>query len=929
MAENDPCDGQLDDGASNPGAVASRRGEDLAPTPSKPNPDASERVTPMMAQYMEIKLANPDCLLFYRMGDFYELFFEDAELASRSLGIVLTKRGKHLGNDIPMCGVPIERSDDYLQRLIALGFRVAVCEQTEDPAEARKRGPKSVVRRAVVRLVTPGTLTEERLLEPGRANLFIALTRQREKDGSWLFGAAAVDISTGAFDVFEVDPAGLPTLLARLEPREIVAAEAVLADEGLTRLLQETGAALAPVGRSPGDGEIAECRLRDYFGVSAIDGFGPLTRAEINAAGMAIAYIEKTQFAARPRLSRPTRAENRATMEIDAATRANLELSRTLSGHRNGSLLAAIDRTVTPAGARLLGDWLAAPLRDSKKIAARQEAVAFLADDILLRKDLRQTLKASPDIMRALGRLALDRGGPRDLAALRDGLFAAQACGRLVLAKNPPRLLSEAAKFLVGMDLSLPQALGVALADELPLDRRDGGFIRAQFDARLDEARALRDESRRYVAAQQGHYSELAETRQLKIKHNNFLGYFIEVPQAQGERLLRPPFNETFIHRQTMAGAMRFSTTELSDLESRIARAADEALAIEKSLFEGLASQAQSRSAEIETASAALAALDVLAGLADLAIDADWVRPDIDDSLAFEIVGGRHPVVELAMRARGEPFVPNDCDLTGVAGRRAKDSGGRIAVVTGPNMAGKSTFLRQNALIAILAQIGSFVPAKSAQIGVVDRLFSRVGASDDLARGRSTFMVEMVETAAILNQATEKSLVILDEIGRGTATYDGLSIAWAVMEHLHEVNRSRALFATHFHELTHLGQKLSRLVNLCMRVTDWNGSVVFLHEVARGAADRSYGVQVARLAGLPTSVVDRARHILAELEQADRRTPVERLVADLPLFSAPTAPPAQPKDALRETLSQFDPDEMTPRDALEALYTLKKAASAA
>jgi DNA mismatch repair protein MutS len=897
------------------------------PAQVKSRQDAIDRVTPMMAQYMEIKIANPDCLLFYRMGDFYEMFFEDAEVASRALGIVLTKRGKHLGEDIPMCGVPIERSDDYLQRLIALGHRVAVCEQIEDPAEARKRGPKSVVSRGVVRLVTPGTLTEERLLDPGRANLFVALARQRLSETNWLFGIAAVDISTGVFQVHETDFSGLAALLARLEPREIVAGEALLTDEGLARILRETGASLSPLGRASTEGATSERRLLEFYGVATLDGFGPLSRAEVNAASAAIAYVERTQFSSRPRLSRPSRAQDSATLEIDATTRASLELARTLSGQRNGSLLSVLDRTTTPAGARTLADWLAAPLRDCAKIAARQEAVGFFANDPLIRMEVRQGLKGVPDMMRALGRLALERGGPRDLAALRDGLLAARECGIKLEAATPPYLLAKAAAFLAGVELALPQEFGVALADDLPLDRRSGQFIRPAYDAGLDEIRNLRDESRRIVAALQTRYCDLAETRQLKIKHNNFLGYFIEVSQAHGERLLR---HETFIHRQTMADAMRFSTSELAELEGKIATAADEALALERNLFDRLASLALARSAEIEAAALALAAVDVLSALAEIAVNGDWVRPKVDDSLAFEIVGGRHPVVEAALKSRGEAFVPNDCDLTGITGKGAAGSGGRVAVVTGPNMAGKSTFLRQNALITVLAQMGSFVPAKQAHIGVVDRLFSRVGASDDLARGRSTFMVEMVETAAILNQASEKSLVILDEIGRGTATYDGLSIAWAVMEHLHEANRARALFATHFHELTHLGQRLPRLVNLCMRVTDWNGDVVFLHEVARGAADRSYGVQVARLAGLPTKVVERARHILAELEQADRRAPVERLVADLPLFALPELPaPAPPRfDGLRMALDALNPDEMTPRAALEALYALKTTACA-
>ncbi|MCW2315842.1 DNA mismatch repair protein MutS [Rhodoblastus acidophilus] len=904
---------------------ANPTGEDLDGGKAK---GADSRVTPMMAQYLDIKRGHPDCLLFYRMGDFYELFFEDARKASETLGIVLTKRGKHLGEDIPMCGVPIERSDDYLHKLIACGHRVAVCEQTEDPAEARKRGGKSVVQRAVVRLVTPGTLTEERLLEPGRANLLVALVRQRDKADAALFGLAAVDISTGAFDVYVTETGALGALLARLEPREIVAAETLLADSVLRARLEEGGAAITPLNEKAFFGRAAEKKLLDYYGLGTLDGLGPLSHLEIDAAGLCLAYIERTQFASKPRLNRPSRVETRAAMEIDAATRVNLELARSQSGQRQGTLLWALDRTVSSAGARTLAEWLAAPLRDIEKIALRQDALAFFLDDPLLRADLRRDLRAAPDMTRALGRLALDRGGPRDLAALRDGLFAAKQCGVALAQKDPPFLLAKAAEFLAEIDTALPQRLAVALGEDLPLDRRAGNFVAAGYDQPLDDARALRDESRRVIASMQGMYCEKAETRALKIKHNNFLGYFIEVNQAQGEKLLKPPFNAEFIHRQTMADAMRFSTAELSQLESRITNAADEALAIEARIFSELVATALGQSAELEATAAALAALDVLTALAETAADAGWIRPRVDNSLAFQIEAGRHPVVEAALKARGEPFVPNDCDLGGALGGKNKDSGGKLAVITGPNMAGKSTFLRQNALIAILAQIGSFVPAKSAHIGVVDRLFSRVGASDDLARGRSTFMVEMVETAAILNQATEKSLVILDEIGRGTATYDGLSIAWAVMEHLHETNRSRALFATHFHELTHLRQKLPRLVNLCMRVSDWRGEVVFLHEVAQGAADRSYGVQVASLAGLPVAVVERARQILGELELNDLRTPVERLVADLPLFAPapPPPPPLKRGDALREALAALDPDDMTPRQALEALFALKRAA---
>jgi DNA mismatch repair protein MutS len=887
---------------------------------------APAKPSPMMAQYLEIKAANPDCLLFYRMGDFYELFFEDAEIASRALGIVLTKRGKHEGADIPMCGVPIDRADDYLQRLIALQHRVAVCEQLEDPAEAKKRGSKSVVRRDVVRLVTPGTITEERLLEPGRAHLLVAVARIRASDDEARFGLAAVDLSTGAFSVSETGLPGLAAALARLEPREIVAADALRADAAVERVLSEAGAPLAPIGRDSGEGTSAERRLCDFFGVSTIDGFGGLSRAEIAAAAAVIFYIECTQLGARPSLARPRREARGACLEIDAATRANLELTRTLSGQREGSLLQAIDRTVTPAGARLLAERLAGPLTDVAAIDRRLDAVAFLIDDSRLRDDLRKQLRGAPDFSRSLSRLALGRGGPRDLAAIRDGVAAAGEIGALIAAAvGAPPELADLAPALSAPPAALFRALSAALAQDLPLDRRDGGFIAATYDAALDETRALRDESRRLVAALQAGYCDLAETKQLKIKHNNFLGFYLEVSQAQGEKLLKPPYNATFIHRQTMAGAMRFSTTELAEFESKIASAADRALALEIGHFDALLAQALAATDAIKAAAEALAALDVSAGLAEIADALNWTRPTVDSSLAFAVEAARHPVVEAALKSRGEAFTANDCDLSG-------QKAGAIAVVTGPNMAGKSTYLRQNALIVALAQMGSFVPAKKAHVGVVDRLFSRVGASDDLARGRSTFMVEMVETAAILNQATERSLVILDEIGRGTATFDGLSIAWAAMEHLHDANKSRALFATHFHELTQLGQRLSRLKNLTMRVADWNGEVVFLHEVISGAADRSYGIQVAKLAGLPSSVVERAKKILEELEASDRRAPVERLIADLPLFSARPVAPPQPispepkKDALREKLSGVDPDDLSPRDALQVLYELRRLA---
>lgn len=894
-----------------PGAFA------VAPASTEAKP------SPMMAQYLAIKAAHPDALLFYRMGDFYELFFADAEQAAKALGIVLTRRGKHEGADIPMCGVPVERHEDYLHRLIRAGFRVAICEQTEDPALARKRGGKSVVQRAVVRLVTPGTLSEERLLEPAKANWLLALARGKSLDGAAAYGLAAVDISTGAFEVCDVGLANLPGEIGRIDPTEIVVPDAVADSPELRGLLPGLRVPLTRIGREPGS---AEQRVKDYFGLATLEGLGTLSLAELSAAGLALFYIERTQCGGRPKLDVPLSTRASPAMEIDAASRANLELVRTLSGAREGSLLATLDRCETPAGARLLAAWLASPLTDRAAIEARLASVAFLVERHDLRADLRRDLKRAPDLSRALARLAIERGGPRDLAAIADGLLAASAlAAALRRAGDAPAMPAEIAERLAAPDPALSGRLKAVLADDLPLQRRDGGFVRPGVDADLDAALKLRDDSRQVIAGLQQNYCGLADSKRLKVKHNNMLGYFVEVPQALGESFMAPPLNATFIHRQTMVDAMRFSTVELSDLETRIASAGETALAREQAIFDELSAAVLVVSAELDATAAALARLDVLAGLAEVATTRDWVRPTVEEGGAFAIEAGRHPVVEAALAATGEPFIANDCDLS------ADVSGGRIAVVTGPNMGGKSTFLRQNALIAILAQMGSFVPAKQAWIGIVDRLFSRVGAADDLARGRSTFMVEMVETAAILNRATPKSLVILDEIGRGTATFDGLSIAWAVMEHLHEKNRSRAIFATHFHELTQLSRRLHRLINLTTRVADWKGDVVFLHEVVPGAADRSYGIQVAKLAGLPASVVRRARTLLAELEAGDRTAPFTRLLSDLPLFAgtdpAAPAPPDDEPDPLLEALAAVEPDQLSPREALEVLYKLKALAA--
>ncbi|HVV65859.1 MAG TPA: DNA mismatch repair protein MutS [Rhizomicrobium sp.] len=879
---------------------------------------ADAEATPLMAQYLAIKAAHADYLVFYRMGDFYELFFKDAAKAAEALDIALTKRGKHLGEDIPMCGVPVHAADAYLEKLIRKGFRVAVCEQVEDPAEARRRGSKAVVRREVIRLVTPGTLTEDSLLEPRAANILASLGR-----AGGALALASVEVSVGAFSVMSVESSELAAELARIAPSELLAPDALMADETVGPVLKALGPALTPLPSMKFDSGAGERALKRHFAVASLEGFGAFDRAELSAAGALIGYLDLTQKGKLPVLSPPSRVAPSAFMSIDAATRRNLELTQTLSGERKGSLLAVVDRTVTAAGARELQERLAAPLTDPAPIARRHDAVGFFVADGELRRKIRDILKSAPDIARALARLSVGRGGPRDLAALRDGIRSARALrdtlrfdGRMQPAPGEAEDALEAvAKSLLALS-GLADKLEFLLAPEPGYFARDGDFIVGGANAALDEARRLRDESRRVIAGLEARYREISGAP-LRIKHNGVLGYFIETTPQHADKLMASDGAALFRHRQTMAGAVRFSTDELASLASRIAEAGERALALELALFEEMAAEAQARAAQLSDLAKALAVLDAASALGELAAATRLTRPRLDESLAFRIGRGRHIVVEAALEQNGAvPFTPNDCDLS-------PDGPGRLWLVTGPNMAGKSTFLRQNALIAILAQAGSFVPAEEAHIGVVDRLFSRVGAGDDLAAGRSTFMVEMVETAAILNQATERSLVILDEIGRGTATFDGLAIAWATVEHLHEKNRNRALFATHYHEMTALAERLSSLACVTMRVREWNDSIVFLHEVAPGTADRSYGIHVAKLAGLPPAVVARAREVLAALEEGrEGHEPLAR-IDDLPLFAAQPAKPQAGSSAVEEALRALNPDSLSPREALELLYGLK------
>ena len=890
--------------------------EPKTPKSANQHPEKMSKLTPMMAQYLSVKADYPDILLFYRMGDFYEMFFGDAEIAAAALNIALTKRGVQDGTPIPMCGVPVHAMDAYLSRLIRQGYRVAICEQSENPETFKKRGGKGPLPRAVVRVITAGTLNEDGLLVPQQNNYLAAVGRS-----SGALAVAWADMSTGDFYVQMVADTDLDGVLARLGAVEIIMPEDL---RGAVEDIDINDRAVF-LGVSHFDSAKASSALHELFQVKTLEGFGQFDRACLSAAGGLLAYLKQTQIGQMPRLAPLRLIAQSQILQIDPATRRSLELTQTLAGERKGSLLHAIDRTCSAAGARLLATRIAAPLANRAEIDARLDLAQWFLDKPQLRSASRELLSAVPDIERCLSRLSVGRGGPRDLQHMANGLSHARNLANQVeraasetgasLTPPPQNLLQNCTEAAAPAEIA--DTIGPALAEELPLLARDGNFIRAGYEPRLDELRALRDDSRRLIAGLQSRYAEETDVSSLKIKHNNVLGYHIEVRSLHGDKLMS---NEAFIHRQTTAQAVRFTTTELAELEKGLSSAADKALAVEQELFAALVDMVLARDVQIAAAAQALAALDVGAATAELADYARYVRPKITEDRDFRITDGRHPVVEFAQQGTDQ-FIANDCQL---------DPDANLWILTGPNMAGKSTFLRQNAHIVILAQAGLYVPATDAVIGLVDRVFSRVGASDDLARGRSTFMVEMVETAAILNQATDRSLVILDEIGRGTATYDGLAIAYATLEYLHEASQCRTLFATHYHELTQLQGEMDRLRAYTMQVREWQDEIVFLHQVRSGTADRSYGVHVARLAGLPDVVIARAGQLLDQLEAGKGdATAIEiaDLADNLPLFSqqAPPAPAlaTHQKSALIEAVKDVNPDQLSPRDALEMLYHLK------
>lgn len=868
----------------------------------------SEKPTPMMEQYLALKQEAQGSLLFYRMGDFFELFFEDARAAAGILDIALTTRGEHGGQPVPMCGVPVHAAESYLARLIRAGQRVAIAEQVETPDEAKARAKregrpasKALVKRDIVRLVTAGTLTEEALLNPRAANRIAALAEVRGD-----IGIASCDISTGEMVLEQCAPEMLGAHLARIGASEVVVPEGW--DHGPEDAVDHPRAAFSS--------DNGTARLKSVHSVATLDGFGSFTRPMLAASGGLIDYLDHVGRGSLPLLLPPTARTGSAGMAMDEATRASLEILQTQQGGRNGSLIATVDRCATGAGSRLLAEDLSAPLTDRAQIEDRLAMVQFWRDRPIERAELRDALRSLPDIGRALGRVMAGRGSPRDLGQVRDGLAEASRIKERICAQSDRPAPLDALVPTLGGHGALVDHFSRALVSSPPTERASGGFIAEGYDAALDELRAISGNARRAIAAMEARYREETGIASLKIKHNGVLGYFIEVPSRHGDRLMEA--DSGFTHRQTMKGAVRFNSVALHEEASRISEAGGRALAAEETHFEQLVGEVAASCEAIAATASALARLDVSAGNAERAAESDWARPELVDEPHLAITSGRHPVVEAALAKSGERFVANDCEL-------APDN--RLWLIGGPNMGGKSTFLRQNALIVLLAQAGCFVPAQSARIGLVDRLFSRVGASDNLARGRSTFMVEMVETAAILSQATPNSFVILDEVGRGTSTYDGLALAWAVVEAVHSRIACRCLFATHYHELSRLADSCEALSLHHVRAREWKGDLVLLHELAAGPADRSYGLAVAKLAGVPAGVVARAAQVLEKLEQARAETGgIAAGLGDLPLFAAAqeSEPEQTAEQRLAQSLAAMDLDTLSPREALDLLYDLKR-----
>ncbi len=862
----------------------------------------------MMRQYHEAKSACGDALLFFRMGDFYELFLDDAKIAAEVLGLTLTSRDKDSENPTAMAGFPHHQLDSYLQKLIKAGYRAAVCEQVEDPKTA-----KGLVKREITRVVSAGTLTDDGLLDPREANYVAALCVEHDKRGSKTkaeprVGVAWAELSSGRFEAGSFAFSRLEDELARIGPAEVIYRE----DD--VHFSPDTTAPWAWTPRPAWTfaKDAAAETLCKQFSVQSLEGFGfdASDGPAIRAAGAALAYLQETQRGDLAHFRNLVSHRQSGLLQIDASTRRSLEITRTLrTGSREGSLLGVIDRTCTPMGSRLLGDWIAAPLIDRDSIDARLDAVGELVKDSQLRSDARSTLKQTFDLTRLLGRIATGRTGPRDLQQVARTLASLPKLKARLTDRKPQRLSFIEAHLHLCPELR--SRLDAALADECPISASDGNFIRQGFDHELDSLRQLARGGKEWIAAYQKNQMDQTGIQNLKVGYNKVFGYYLEVTNAHRDKI-----PENFIRKQTLKNCERFITPELKEYEEKVLAADDKAASREQLLFQELRAQTYAHLSTLQEVAGAIAELDTLCSLAEIASQRGWIRPVLTEDSVLQIDAGRHPVLDVTM-PQGE-FVPNDCVHSPEAGM--------ILLVTGPNMAGKSTYIRQVALITILAQAGAFVPAESAIVGIADRIFARVGASDELSRGQSTFMVEMVETARILNTATSRSLVILDEIGRGTSTYDGLSLAWAITEHLHEQIGCRTLFATHYHELTQLEESLPRVANLNVAVKEWNDEVVFLHRIVRGGADKSYGIHVARLAGIPPEVNERAKDVLSQLE-ADHRDAFDRPTIQTPgtstgggnyqltLFGFADHP-------LLEEVQKLDVDAMTP---MEAMHFLKAA----
>ena len=875
--------------------------ENYSPTEKKlemiPNSN-SNGLTPMMKQYLEIKEEYFEEILFYRMGDFYEMFFNDAKVASSVLDITLTKRGQWNNNDIPMCGIPFHSSESYLSKLISNGYRVAVCEQINEIENDVKKN-KGPMKRKVVRVITPGTVLEENFFDDNPNNF---LCSWNEVNGchsiSW------VDLSTGIFCVQKIDmnqSNALETALERLSPRELIMP--LKMKEQKPHYFRGCVTFQAD---SLFQSDACEERLKKFYKTKSLEAFGEFSRSCISTAGAILGYVNLTQKGKLPLLKKIKQWKNIDVMEIDVFSRKSLELLKTQSGEKNGSFFNAINQTLTSGGARLLLERLNGPSLDNLEINNRLDTVSNFVSENLLRKKVRDVLKLIPDIERSLTRLQFDRGGPRDLISIKTGCEKAYEISKLILDHDftfPEKELNEISSNLT-INTSFIKELDLAITESPPLFARDGNFIKKGFSNELDEIKLIRDNSREKILSLQAKYINQTGVQSLKIKFNNVLGYHLEVRKNHETKLLE---QEEFIHRQGTAQASRFTTAELVSIESKLTDARSKSLNIELEIYEILVKNCLQRSEKLLSIFQGISSLDVAIGFAELAHKWNYSRPEISNECIFNVVAGRHPVIEQILnKEKDTSFISNNCNL----------SDQKIWLITGPNMGGKSTFLRQNAIINIMAQMGSFVPAEKATIGISDRIFSRVGSGDDLSRGQSTFMVEMIETASILNHATEKSFVILDEIGRGTSTWDGLSLAWSIIEKLHNDINCKTLFATHYHELTTLERSLKKLSLKTLEAKEYNDEIIFLYNLVNGSANKSYGLEVAKLAGVPFDVIKRAKDILKNLESD------YKIDDKLPLFNQTKEKEAVTK--VSKKLNEIVPDSISPIQALEILYELKR-----